>query len=69
MDFKKQQDSKRLEPPSRKLSPEKTTKVDFMNTLQTITESHFNNYRRFSLKSHPEKSHHFASDSGHHYLK
>jgi hypothetical protein len=37
MDFKKQQDTKRMELPSGKASPEETTKVDFMNTLQTIT--------------------------------
>ena len=69
MDFKKQQDTKRMELPSGKASPEETTKVDFMNTLQTITQSHFNNYRRFSFQSHPDKSHHFVSDSAHQYLK
>jgi hypothetical protein len=69
IDFKKQQDSKRLDVPFKKFSSEETTKVDFVNTLQTITESHFNNYRRFSFQSHPEKSHPFTSDSGHQYLK
>jgi hypothetical protein len=69
MDFKKQQDSKRLEMPSKKLSVEETTKVDFVKSLQTITESHFNNYRRFSFQSHPEKSHPFGSDSAHQYLR
>lgn len=69
MDFKKQQESKRLELPSKKMSAEETTKVDFLTTLQTVTESHFNNYHRFSFQSRPDKSHPFTSDSGHQYLK
>lgn len=69
MDFKKQQDSKRLELPPKKFSAEETTQLDLVKTLQTITESNFNNFRRFSFQSHPEHSHHFASDSAHQYLK
>lgn len=48
---------------------EETTNIDFMNTVSTITESHFNNYNRFSFKSRPQKAHHFVSDSGHQYLR
>lgn len=40
-----------------------------MMTLQTVTESNFNNFRRFSFKSKPQNSHKFESDSGHEYLK
>lgn len=40
-----------------------------MITLQTVTESNFNNYKRFNLKKNPQKSHRFESDSGHEYLK
>lgn len=67
-DFKKQQDSKRLSLP-RKLSEAESTREDFMLNLQTITESNFNNYQRFSFRSKPQKSHHFESDFGHEYLK
>jgi hypothetical protein len=38
-------------------------------TLQTVTESNFNNFRRFSFKSKPQTSHKFSSYSGHEYLK
>ena len=67
-DFRKQQDSQRLSMP-RKLSAEESTREDFMMTLQTVTESNFNNYRRFNLKAKPQKAHKFESDSGHEYLK
>ena len=40
-----------------------------MMTLQTITESNFNNFKRFSFQSRPQNSHKFESDSGHEYLK
>jgi hypothetical protein len=69
MDFTKQQDSKRLDFPPKKFSSEETTKLDFVKTLQTITESNFNNFRRFSFHSRPEHSHNFASDSAHQYLR
>lgn len=69
IDFTKQQDSKRLDLPTKKLSIAHTTKVDFMRTLQTVTESHFNNYRRFSFQSRPQRAHLFTSDSGHEYLR
>jgi hypothetical protein len=67
-DFKKQQDSKRLSLP-RKLSEAESTREDFMLNLQTITESNFNNFKRFSFKSKPQKAHQFESDFGHEYLK
>ena len=38
-------------------------------TIQNVTESNFNNYKRFSFKSRPQNSHRFESDSGHEYLK
>jgi len=40
-----------------------------MLNLQTITESNFNNFKRFSFKSKPQKAHKFESDFGHEYLK
>lgn len=67
-DFSKQQDSKRLELP-KKLSAEESTREDFMHALQTVTESNFNNYKRFSFKPREHKSHSFQSDSAHQYLK
>jgi hypothetical protein len=67
-DFSKQQDSKRLSLP-RKLSVEESTSDNFMNNLQTITESNFNNFKRFSFKARVQKAHPFDSDSGHQYLR
>lgn len=40
-----------------------------MHTLQTITESNFNNFKRFSFKARTQKAHPFNSDSGHQYLR
>jgi hypothetical protein len=40
-----------------------------MHALQTVTESNFNNYKRFSFKPREQKSHSFQSDSAHQYLK
>jgi hypothetical protein len=67
-DFSKQQDSKRLSLP-RKLSGAESTREDFMMTLQTITESNFNNFKRFNFQAKPQKAHQFGSDFGHEYLK
>ena len=67
-DFSKQQDSQRMNLP-RKLSVEESTNDDFMNTLQTVTESNFNNFKRFSFKARTQKAHPFDSDSGHQYLR
>lgn len=64
-DFSKQQESKRLSHLPQKLSEEESTRGDFMMTLQTVTESNFNNFKRFSFKSQPQNSHKFESDSGH----
>lgn len=67
-DFSKQQDSKRLTQP-RKLSIEESTNDNFMMTLQTVTESNFNNFKRFSFKPRLQRAHQFESDSGHEYLR
>ena len=40
-----------------------------MMTLQTITESNFNNYKRFSFQPRVQRAHNFDSDSGHEYLR
>lgn len=47
------------------MSMEESTNANFMTSLTNITESNFNNYDRFALKSKPTKAHNFNSDKGH----
>ena len=53
----------------KKLSIEESTQADFMDKLCNVTESNFNNYKRFALKARTWRAHDFNSDSGHQYLK
>jgi len=53
----------------KKLSIEESTNDGFMSKIQNITESNFNNYKRFSFKPRMWKAHAFDSDSNHQYLK
>lgn len=65
LDFKKQIDPQRVNNVDFMKTMKSTQDTFLMETLRGTTESNFNNYRRFSMKSGADKSHAFKSDSGH----